>query len=447
MQKSKKKVPVVAIIGRPNVGKSSLFNRILGRRHAIVDPTSGVTRDRLSAHVSDYDKPFRLVDTGGMVQNDDDIFTVQILKQAKEAIAEASAIIFVVDIKEGLTPLDQDIAEILRQADCPIYVAANKADNDNEEVAFGEFYALGYEQVYALSAMHARHVFALMDKVLEALPDVDMEATVESLSIAVVGRPNVGKSSFINKVLNEERVIVSDVPGTTRDAVNITFKRHGDMYTFIDTAGMRYRRKVTDNLEYYSVNRALKSVARSDITLLMIDAEEGLTTLEVKILEDVQRQGKPCVLLINKWDAHHAVHQKEYVEQYLRKLTLYPYIPCVFISAKLGQNIHKVFDAIEAVYAQYHQHVPTPVLNTFFEKLLKRTQPSLRRGKRFKVFYACQVEAKGPTFLISANHADLLDASYKRYIENQLRQTFGFAGVPIRLFIRSKAKAARRKNH
>jgi len=436
---NKKYLPVISIVGRPNVGKSSLFNSISGRRISIVDEISGVTRDRVVFDVTNYEKHFRLIDTGGIVFDFDDFFQEKITQQAEIAIEESDVLIFLLDGKEGLTPLDRDIALLLRKSGKTVYLAVNKVDNEKAELSLGEYYELGFEKVYGVSALHARNIDVLIDDFLEIIPDVKIQ-DVTCLKMAIVGRPNVGKSTLVNKILNEERVIVSNIPGTTRDSIDIHFKRHEKDFMIIDTAGMRYQRKVRGTIDYYSVNRAQKSIEKADIVLMVIDGKEGLTTLEVKILEKIKTANKPCVLVVNKWDLLPGTHQKEYVESFMDRLAVYSYIPFVFVSALEGKNIHKIFETIDAVLIENTKRIPTPVINRFFEDILNTTPPSIKKGKRFKIYYSCQIEGAVPTFLISSNYGSLLDASYKRFLENKMREKFGFVGAPIVFKIREKTR-------
>jgi GTPase len=439
MKKTRKNYPIVSIIGRPNVGKSSVFNRIIGKRVSIVDEISGVTRDRLYSDVSKYEKPFTLIDTGGIVTGDKDFFSMQIKQQADIAITEADVIIFLLDGKEGITPLDVEISKMLRKSGKNIFVAVNKVDSDGaQEIISGDFYSLGYDDIYFVSAAHNRNVTWLVDSVCDKLPQVKTRDEEEELSIAIVGRPNVGKSSFVNKLSNEDRVVVSDIPGTTRDSVDIILKRNNKFYRIIDTAGMKYKRKIKEALDYYSFNRAEKSIKRADVVFLLIDAEQGLTTLELKILEQIKKDGKPCILIINKWDKIEDIHQKDYLQDKVYRLEAYSYIPCVFISALLGRNIHRVFNVLEVICEEAEKRITTGVLNRFFSDIVKKTPPPYRNGRRFKVYYACQVGTNPSSFVISANDKKLVDKSYLRYIENMLRKEFGFEGVPIRIKIKTE---------
>ena len=436
MGRIKKSLPVISIVGRPNVGKSSLFNRIIGKKHSIVDKIRGVTRDRLKCEVFEYEKNFVLIDTGGIVLGDDDFFQKKIIEQVDCAIEESSAIIFLLDGSEDFTGLDQDIADKLRKSGKKIFVAINKMDNEEMDLDLGDYYKLGFENVYPISAIHDRNVLDLLNDIFVEFPDVKAEKQENYLKIAVVGRPNVGKSSFINKLLNEERVIVSDIPGTTRDAVDVSFIRHGKPYVFIDTAGMKYDRKIKKRLEFYSLNRAEKSIKRADVVVMLIESTEGLTTLELKILEKVSNFKKPCILGVNKWDLLTGIHQKDYLKSSMDRMIVYPYVPIVFISAKEGINIHKVFDMIELVNKEREKRITTGVLNRFFSKVMEDKPPALRKGKRFKIYYISQVETYSPTFLISANDKSLLDDSYRKYLERKLREQFGFVGLPVNFYIR-----------
>lgn len=438
---TKSKAPLIAIVGRPNVGKSSLFNRMLGKQLSIVDNISGITRDRIFAMIENYTQPFGLIDTGGLSFNAKDPFQEDIVQQVQAALEECQGVIFVVDGQDGLHPLDHDIAQILRQTDKPCVVAVNKVDSSDGSSALSEFYELGFETVMATSAKQNLGLTALVDHLLIHCPKGKLSSGGKATHIAILGRPNVGKSSIINKMLNEERLIVSEQAGTTRDSVDIYIKREGQDYVFIDTAGMRYKRKIHDSIEFYSIKRTEHSLKRCDVALIMINAEEGLTTQDLKIIKMIDQMGKAAAIIINKWDLFSGIHQKDFVLDQLHRIKPYTFLPYIFTSATEGKNVSKILDLVHLIDEEQKQRISTGILNRFLKKIVAQTPPPRRRGKLLKFYYMSQVDRTPPTFQISINSKDLLDTSYQRFVENQIREQFGFTGAPIRLRFQDKKSA------
>lgn len=430
--------PIVAVVGRPNVGKSTLFNRLIRTRLAIVEDTPGVTRDRLYANCEWLGRSFVLVDTGGIRVATQDPLETQTTRQAEMAVEEADVIVFVVDGRQGLAPQDQDVAALLRRARKPVVLAVNKTESQREAVY--DFYQLGLGDPIPVSAEHGHNTGDLLDAIIEHLPydedDLDDESTIK---IAVVGRPNVGKSSIVNALLGEERVIVSDLPGTTRDAIDTPLRYADHDLLLIDTAGMRRRSKIEDPIERYSVMRALRAIERSDVALLMLDSTEGITDQDQRIAGYVVETGRACVVIYNKWDLvikdNDSIHQ--YEEAARDQLSFIPYAPVIFTSAKTGQRVGRVLDTVTTVAGEYMRRVSTARLNEVVKEALAMHQPPSDSGKRFKVFYVSQPQTKPPLFVFHCNQSDL-HFSYKRYLENQLREAFGFQGTPIRMIFRGR---------
>lgn len=438
--------PMVAIVGRPNVGKSSFFNYLIGRRVSIVEDTPGVTRDRIYEDVEWSGRVFSLVDTGGLEPASTDTILVQMRRQAELALDLADVIIFMVDAKDGVTANDKDIATMLRKVNKPVVLVVNKVDNIGEpppEVY--EFYNLGMGDFYTISSAHGLGIGEVLDAVSEHFPSVDEdEIEKETIKVAVVGKPNAGKSSLINKILGEERVIVSNIPGTTRDAIDTYFERDDKRYCFIDTAGMRKRGKVTENIERYSVMRSLTAVDRSDVVILVVDAAEGISEQDSKIAGYAHNQGKAFIIAVNKWDLieKDTGTMQKFKNKVYEELPFMMYAPVLFISALTGQRVHKVFEMTDYVANQAAFRVPTGMLNDVLAEAIAVAQPPSDKGKRLKIFYMTQIKVKPPTFAIFCNSTKLFHFSYERYIENQLRKNFGFEGTPIVFKIREKTEGA-----
>ncbi len=433
---------VVAVVGRPNVGKSSLFNFLAGSRLAIVDDQPGVTRDRLYASTDWRGRQFTLIDTGGIEPESDDHILRSMREQAEIAIETGDVILFMVDIKSGLVAADMDIANMLRQAHKPVVVVVNKVDQPGElPPEFYEFYQLGFEQVLAVSASHALGIGEMLDALVEAMPPAeDEEAETEAIRVALIGKPNAGKSSLLNRLLGENRSIVSDVAGTTRDSVDSACEVDGQPYIFIDTAGIRRRSRVDNRLEKYAVLRAVAAIERADVCLILIDAAEGITEQDTKIAGLAHNAGKASIFVLNKWDIVEKDHltTKRYEEEIRRRFAYMSYAPVLFISALTGQRCVRLFEMIKHVYAEASKRIPTGVLNDVIGEIQAITPAPQYKGKRLKIAYATQVAVRPPLFALFVNSKDLLHFSYERHLENELRRQFGFEGSPIKLSLRAK---------
>lgn len=435
--------PIVAIVGRPNVGKSTLFNKLIGERRSIVEDTPGVTRDRIYAEAEWNDRRFLLVDTGGIEPKSDDTILKQMRNQAEIAIATADVIVFMCDIHAGLVADDRDIAIMLKKSGKPIVLVINKVDRVGElPYEFYEFYELGFDrEPIALSSLHGTGSGDLLDAVIEEFPSEDEDADDENvINVAVIGKPNAGKSSIINRMCGEDRVIVSDIAGTTRDAVDTKIENESGVYNFIDTAGIRRHSKVEDRIEKFSVIRANMAIERADVCLLMIDAKDGVTEQDEKIAGLAHEAGKACIIVINKWDAIEKENNtvKEYTTRIRTALSYMPYAPIVFVSALTGQRVKNIYEMINQVYAEARRRITTGVLNDLLNDATTRVQPPSDKGKRLKVYYMTQTSIAPPTFVIFCNSEELFHFSYRRYIENCLRDTFGFEGTPIKLIVRQR---------
>ena len=434
--------PIVAIVGKPNVGKSTFFNYIIGQRISIVEDTPGVTRDRVYGEATWRDRSFTLVDTAGIEEETDDIIINQMRKQAQIAIDIADVIIFLTDIKQGVTAADKDIALMLKKSKKKIILVSNKADSFGTESSdIYEFYHLGIGDPMPISAANAKGIGDVLDKVYELLPEKDLnDDDSEIIKVAVIGKPNVGKSSLINRILGEERLIVSDIAGTTRDAIDSYFENDFGKYKFIDTAGVRRKSKIKESIEKFSIMRTLLAIERSDVCLMMIDATEGVTDQDAKIAGEAHEAGKGIILVVNKWDEiekdnHTTEKMKKDIYNRLSYLT---YAPIIFISAKTGQRVNKLYELINNVASQNAMRVPTSVLNQVLNEAIALVQPPTDKGKRLKLFYMTQPSTKPPTFVVFVNDKELFHFSYQRYLINQLRKEFGMQGTPIRLIIREK---------
>jgi len=436
--------PYVAVVGRPNVGKSTLFNKIVGGRPAIVEDTPGVTRDRLFRDAEWNGVPFTLVDTGGIEPRSDDIILSQMRAQAMIAIETADVVVLVTDITTGMTAADSEVADMLLKAKKDVILCVNKVDRPGTPPPeLYEFYNLGLGDPFPVSAVHGLGTGDLLDEVVSRLKDHPVEPKDEnSVCVAVIGKPNVGKSSFVNRVFGSERTIVSDIPGTTRDAVDAEVENEFGKFTFIDTAGLRKKSKVDDEIEKYSVLRSYMAVDRADVVLIMIDANEGVTEQDTKIAGIAHEKGKASVVVVNKWDA---VEKDDKTMDKMKKsvaedLKFMSYAPIVFISAKTGSRVENVFKMINFVYEQHSRRITTGVLNDVLVEATTKVQPPTDKGKRLKLLYMTQVSIKPPTFVIFVNDAELFHFSYQRYIENQMRETFGLTGTPIHIIVRQKTR-------
>lgn len=434
--------PIVAVVGRPNVGKSTFFNRIAGRRISIVEDTPGVTRDRIYTDVEWLNHKFTLVDTGGIEPRSKDIILEQMRAQSQIAIDTADVILFMVDAREGLTATDYEVGDMLRRTQKPVLLVCNKVDNKRLEDEVYEFYNLGLGSPIPISAEQGLGLGDLLDRVVEHFPETEQQEYDENVvKVAIVGKPNVGKSSLINRILGEERVIISDVPGTTRDAIDTFFTVGDREYVLIDTAGIRKRSRVGEAIERYSVIRSFAAVTRSDVSLLVIDAAEGPTEQDTKIAGHIHEEGKGCIIIVNKWDLVEKDNRTvdEYITSIRTKLAFIDYAPVMFVSAKTGQRVGKILEKVEGIYEKSALRVSTGVLNDVIGEAVLMNQPPSDKGKRLKIFYATQVSVKPPTFVVFVNSKELMHFSYLRYLENQLREAFDFEGTPIRMIVRERA--------
>ena len=434
--------PIVAIVGRPNVGKSTLFNKLAGKKVSIVKDTPGVTRDRIYAEAEWLNRTFSIVDTGGIEPKTHDTLLQYMRQQAQLAIETADFVIFVVDGKCGLTDADAEVGTMLRRSGKPVVVAVNKLDNMQDISPIYEFYELGLGDPLAISAEQGKGIGDLLDEVIRFFPDeTEAEEEDEILRVAVIGKPNVGKSSLINTLLGEQRVIVSDIAGTTRDAIDTEVEFEGKTYIFIDTAGIRRQSKVKEEIERYSVIRAVSAVERCDVAIVMISAEEGITEQDAKIAGLAHDNGKGVVIAVNKWDAIEKDDKTMYrfLQEIESVLSYMPYAQKLFISAKTGQRVNKIFETVDLVASNHALRIPTGVLNDILYDDMAMNQPPSDKGKRLKIFYMTQVSVKPPTFVIFVNDQELMHYSYKRYLENKLREAYGFKGTPIRFIIRERS--------
>ena len=435
--------PIVAIIGRPNVGKSTFFNYIVGKRISIVEDTPGVTRDRVYAEANWRGRNFTLIDTGGIEPESDDIILSQMRMQADIAIDIADVIVFLTDIKQGVTAADHDIALMLKKSKKPIVLVCNKSDTFGKTPdELYEFYNLGIGEPYAVSSVNAKGIGDVLDAIYEKLPEkTDEEDEENVIKVAVIGKPNVGTSSLINKILGENRVIVSDIAGTTRDAVDSEFQNEFGKYVFIDTAGIRRKSKINDNLEKYSIVRSLLAIERADVCILMLDAKEGVTAQDTKIAGEAHEAGKGVIIVVNKWDEVEKDNNtmEKYKKDVYEKLSYLSYAPILFISAKTGQRVNKLYEMINMVASQNALRVSTSVLNNVLNEAVTIVQPPTDKGRRLKIFYMTQAQTKPPTFIVFVNDKKLFHFSYERYLVNQIRKEFGLTGTPVRMIAREKS--------
>ena len=436
--------PIIAIVGRPNVGKSMLFNKLIGKRLSIVEDTPGVTRDRIYGESDWCGRKFTLVDTGGIEPSTDNQILAFMREQAQIAIENATVIVLVTDIKTGMTAADQEVANMLQRSKKPIVLAVNKVDSTgNLDPEFYEFYNLGLGDPIAISAVHGHGTGDLLDACVQYFPpEGDEEEEDDVIQVAIIGKPNVGKSSLTNKILGEQRVIVSNVAGTTRDAIDSYFENAQGKYNFIDTAGMRKKSKVDDNIEKYSVLRATMAIERSDVCLIMIDAQEGVTEQDTKVAGLAHEAGKACIIVVNKWDLieKDGKTMDRMREDVRRELSFMPYAPILFISAATGQRVNRLFELINYVNDQAAVRITTGMLNSVLADAQTRVQPPTDKGRRLKIYYMTQVGVKPPHFVIFCNDKKLFHFSYQRYLENQLRSVFGLEGTPIQITIRQKGE-------
>lgn len=441
---NKKRKPIVAVVGRPNVGKSTLFNALAGENISIVKDTPGITRDRIYADVNWLDRTFTLIDTGGIEPDSNDIILSQMRTQAEIAMETADVIIFLVDVKQGLVDSDAKVADMLRRSHKPVVLVVNKVDSFEKFMAdVYEFYNLGIGDPHPISAVNRMGLGDMLDEVMSYFPDLEEdEEEDERPRVAIVGKPNVGKSSLINKLLGENRLIVSDIAGTTRDAVDTEVAYNGKDYVFIDTAGLRRKNKIKEDLEKYMIVRTVSAVERADIVVLLIDAVEGVTEQDAKIAGIAHERGKAVIIAVNKWDAVEKDDKTIYrvTERVRNTLSYMPYAEILFISALTGQRLNKLFETIDMVSENHAMRVQTGVLNEIMSEAVAMQQPPSDKGRRLKLYYITQVSVKPPTFVIFVNDKELMHFSYTRYIENQIRETFGFKGTPLRFIIRERGE-------
>ena len=436
--------PIVAIIGKPNVGKSRFFNYIIGQRISIVEDTPGVTRDRIYADTSWKDREFTIIDTGGIEPETDDVIISQMREQANIAINVADVILFITDIKQGVTSSDMEIAIMLKKSNKPIILACNKSDNYGEPPAeLYEFYNLGLGEPHPISAANAIGIGDLLDVIYDKLPPKkEDEFDEDRIKVAIIGKPNVGKSSLINKILGEDRSIVSNIAGTTRDAIDSDYENEFGKYTFIDTAGVRKKAKVNESIEKFSVMRTLLAIERADVCLVLIDATEGVTDQDAKILGEAHEAGKGIIIVVNKWDEidKETGTLEKYKKEVYDKISYASYAPIIFISAKTGQRVNKLFEMINHVAEQNSLRVTTAVINEVINEAIAVVQPPSDKGRRLKILYGTQACTKPPTFVIFVNNKELFHFSYQRYLINCFRNNFGLEGTPVRLIVREKGE-------
>ncbi len=434
--------PIVAIVGRPNVGKSTLFNRLAGERLSIVDDMPGVTRDRLYADVEWLNYQFTIVDTGGIEPNTNDIILKQMRHQAQIAMETADVILFIVDVKQGLVDSDMQVANMLRKTKRPVVLVVNKVDDMRKEnFDIYEFYNLGLGTPIPISSGQALGLGDMLDEIVKYFPDKDIDIFEEDVvKVAIIGKPNVGKSSLINKILGEERLIVSDIAGTTRDAVDTPITINGQKFIFIDTAGMRRKSKIEDGIERYSIIRAVSAVERCDVSVLLIDASEGITDQDTKIAGIAHERGKAAIIAVNKWDKIEKDDKtmNKFVKDIEMELKYMPYAPMLFISALTGQRVNRLFEMIKMVSENHTLRISTGLLNDVIIEATALNQPPSDKGKQLKVYYITQVSVKPPTFVIFVNDKALMHFSYQRYLENQIREAFGFKGTPLHFILRER---------
>lgn len=436
--------PTVAIVGKPNVGKSTFFNYIVGKRISIVEDKPGVTRDRIYADANWRGRDFTLIDTGGIETDAEDVIGSQMREQAKIAINVADVILFVTDIKQGVTAADSEIAMMLKRSGKPIVLICNKADNFVQDANDAyEFYSLGLGTPYPVSSTNALGMGDVLDAIYEHFPENDEDDNDrEIIKVAVIGKPNSGKSSLINKILGEERVIVSNIAGTTRDAIDSEFQNEFGRYVFIDTAGIRRKSKVTESIEKFSIMRTLLAIERADVCLMLIDATEGVSDQDTKIAGEAHEAGKGIIIVVNKWDAvekdTHTI--EEFKKDIYNKLAFMSYAPMIFISAKTGQRVNKLYEMINKVANQNAMRISTAMLNEVINEAIAVVQPPSDKGKRLKIMYATQASTKPPTFVIFVNNKELFHFSYERYLVNQIRNNFGLEGTPVRVIVREKGE-------
>ena len=434
-------LPVVSIVGRPNVGKSTLFNRLVGQRKAIVHDSSGVTRDRHYGETFWNDRDFRVIDTGGYVPDDPDVMLTGIREQIQLAIDESDVILFVVDVDSGVLDLDKSVALMLRQQKKPVILVANKVDNQDKALYATEFYELGFDEYYTISAISGMGTGDLLDKVVELLPEIELDTDEEKIpKIAIVGRPNVGKSSLVNSLLQNQRSIVSDIAGTTRDSINSVLDIEGKKYLLIDTAGLRKRTKINESVEFYSTIRSFSAIRECDVALLLIDAVQGFESQDIKVLREAEKFNKGIILVLNKWDLveKDTNSLKEYEKKILQKIPTMNYIPIISVSALTHKRVPKILELVDKVLEERKKSITTSRFNKFLEDILRERPLPMYRGQYLKLKYGTQVKSNPPVFSFFMNKPKELPANYRRFIEGKIREEFGFEGVPVTLVFKEK---------
>ena len=435
------KKPKIAIVGRPNVGKSALFNKITKKKIAIVDEAEGVTRDRLYAEAEFFGRPFQVIDTGGINPRSKALFNEHVKRQAEIAIEEADSLIMVVDSQIGITTLDEELAKILLRTKKPVCLAVNKIDDHSQKDEVYNFQSLGIQPIIAVSAAQSWHIAELLEAALNPIKlKEDKDPYPESIHICIVGRPNVGKSSLVNYLLNEDRCIVSPIPGTTRDSIDVPFTYNDTLYTLIDTAGIRRKKAEHEVVDKFAAIRTERAIERADICLLMMDAQQGMTVQEKKIANMIEENGKGCILLFNKWDLVKGFRMEHALQGVEEEALFLKHCPKIFLSATTGRNVDKIFDQIKQVYEDSKKRISTHQLNKFVEGCIQRNHPPMIQGKRLRVYYMTQVQEQPPRFILFVNYPDLMIESYKKYLLNQFRETYGFTGVPILMHMKGKPK-------
>jgi GTP-binding protein len=438
----------LAIVGRPNVGKSALFNRICNKRIAIVDEAEGVTRDRLYAQTEAFGFPFEVIDTGGIDPQSKDQFQEEIRRQAEIAIQEADTLVMVVDSEVGITSLDEHLARLLLKTEKPLTLAVNKIDELNQKHRLHAFYGLGIPKMVAISAAQGYQIAELLEKAWEGFTKkaVTEEADASGVCVSIVGRPNVGKSTLVNALLREKRCVISSIPGTTRDSVDIPFSFQGRPYTLIDTAGIRRKKSENDVIEKFAAIRTERAIERSNVCILMLDAQEGLTAQEKKIANQIEEAGKGCLLVLNKWDLVKGFRMEHLMQALQRESPFLAHCPILFISAKEGRNLEKILEEVDAVYTALQTRIPTHQLNKFVERAMQLNHPPMVTGKRLRIYYLTQAEVQPPRFIFFVNKPELMHISYKKYLINGFRKSFSFTGAPLKFHLRGKEEQSQRKN-
>lgn len=434
----------LAIVGRPNVGKSALFNRICKKKIAIVDEAEGVTRDRIYAFSEFFGLPFHVIDTGGINPRSKALFNEEVKRQAEIAIEEADSIIMVVDAHIGITTLDHDLAKILLRTKKPVCLAVNKIDNLDEKNLIYNFQSLGIHPIVGVSAAQSWHIAELLEASLDSFKNRKEESNLPgAINICIIGRPNVGKSSLVNYLLNEERCIVSPIPGTTRDSIDVPFLYKEELYNLIDTAGVRRKKAEHEVVDKFASIRTERAIERADICLLMMDAQQGMTVQEKKIANAIEAAGKGCILLFNKWDLVKGFRMEHCLKGIEEEAGFLKHCPKIFLSAKTGRNVDKIFDQVKQVYEDSRKRISTHQLNKFVEGCLQKNHPPMIGGKRLRIYYMAQVQEQPPKFILFVNYPNLMTESYKKYLYNQFRETYGFVGVPILMHLKGKPKATK----